>query len=252
VTVEDALVKARREERRYPERMSAPSAKPSSGAQTLARGLLALRTITASDGLTIQEVAEALDVHRTIAHRVTATLAEARLIARGSDGRFRGATGLLDLRAAAYESLSHAARPRLAQLADELGATASLLVPEQDEAVALLVVSPRRTLYRLAFDEGSRHPLDRAAGGLALRSARPESPQDPDALREARDRGYAVTFGEVEPGAWGIAAPVRLPALDLTACVNVITHREDLAEAAPDPTVLCARDLEVLLEAASV
>ncbi len=59
------------------------------GSQTLARGLTALELISESPGgLTIQEVAERLDIHRTVASRLLSTLVQFRLIAR-YEGRFR-------------------------------------------------------------------------------------------------------------------------------------------------------------------
>lgn len=48
----------------------------------------------------------------------------------------------------------------------------------------------------------------------------------------ARERGWSETFGEVEPGACGIAAPLRLGGVD--ACVLLISHRRELlADAGP-------------------
>src|SRR5688572_230208 len=68
------------------------------GSQTLARGLRALEFVaSAQEGLTVQDVADRLEVHRTIAHRLLATLAEHRLVNRGPDGRFRAGVGLMAL-----------------------------------------------------------------------------------------------------------------------------------------------------------
>ena len=65
------------------------------GSQTLARGLSALQLVaTAPAGLTVQQVADHAGVHRTIAYRLLATLADFRLVAKGEDGRYRPAAGL--------------------------------------------------------------------------------------------------------------------------------------------------------------
>ena len=232
--------------------MADTGARPTAGAQTLARGIAALRAVaSAPAGLGVQDLADELGVHRTIAYRMLATLAEAGFIARGSDGRYRGAAGLLDLRAAAYESLKHVARPYLAELADALGATVSLLVPEQDEAVAISVVEPRGTRYHIAFHQGSRHPLDRGAAGLALSAALPPRPDEAPRIVQVRADGYAITHGEVEPGAWGLAVPLRAPSQDLVACVNVSSHREDLVRTSADQVIACAREIERRLTAAA-
>ena len=72
---------------------SAPS--KNVGSQTLDRGIRALEMVAAAPGgMTVQEVADRLAVHRTIAHRLLATLADHHLIARGPDNRFRAGGGL--------------------------------------------------------------------------------------------------------------------------------------------------------------
>ena len=52
------------------------------GSQTLARGLNALQLVAdAPSGLTVQQVANGVGVHRTIAYRLLATLSQFRLVA---------------------------------------------------------------------------------------------------------------------------------------------------------------------------
>lgn len=107
-------------------------------------------------------------------------------------------------------------------------------VAENDEAVALLVVTPARLDFHLTFRVGGRHPIDRAAGGLALCAALPPSPGDSLRVAQAREVGYARTFGEVEPGAHGVAVPVpAVPGIP-TCCLNLITHRGEIADRAPE------------------
>lgn len=216
------------------------------GSQTLARGLAALNAVVAApDGMGIQDLADAIGVHRTIAYRILGTLADATYITRGADGRYRGATGLLRLRAAGYETLKHVALPLLSDLADELGATVSLLVAEQHEAVALTVVEPERPTFRIAFSTGSRHPLDQGAAGYALSALiHDPRPDEPVQVAEVRTRGYAITHGEVEPGAWALAMPIATRHVGMAACVNVISHREDVISNAVEATAACTRTLE--------
>ncbi|MET0901279.1 MAG: helix-turn-helix domain-containing protein, partial [Mycobacterium sp.] len=53
------------------------------GSQTLARGLAALQAVAGSPGgLTVQQVADKVGVHRTIAYRLLGTLAQYRFIAK--------------------------------------------------------------------------------------------------------------------------------------------------------------------------
>ncbi|MFE2426685.1 IclR family transcriptional regulator [Streptomyces sp. NPDC059373] len=218
------------------------------GTQTLARGLHALQLVsTASDGLSIQEVAVELDVHRSIASRLLSTLADFHFVARGSDGRYRTGAGLAALAVGIHATLRAAAAPVMEELAADLGATVSLLVSEGGQAVALSVVEPPTASYVLSFRAGSRHPLGRGSAGIALLSAQSPSPGEAANITEARKRGFAATFGEVEPGAYGVAVPITVPGLPAT-CLNLITYRPEIADrAAPTLTAAAARLRSVLV-----
>jgi DNA-binding IclR family transcriptional regulator len=208
------------------------------GSQTLARGLRVLEIVATSEqGVTTQEIADHLGVHRTIAYRILATLSDFRLVLRSADGRYRGGAGLAVLGQGIHSTLRGAAESHLRELAREVQSTVALIVEEDDEAVALAVVEPPNAGYHLSFHAGSRHPLDRGAAGVALLSTRPPRPRDSAAVREARERGYARTFGEVEPGAYGVAATLASVEGAPAACVNLITYRADVAERAV-PAVL--------------
>ena len=202
-----------------------------SGSQTLARGLTALQMITdAPEGLSVHEISERLGAHRTIAYRLLGTLAEFHLITRGADGRYRAGAGTVALARNYQTVLRDAALPVLRRLADELGSTVSLLVAELDEAVAIAVVAPQSVDYHLAFREGSRHPLHRGAAGRALSSLREPAPTDAEAVVRARRDGYAITHGEVEPGAYGLSVPLPLAGQSPPTCINVITYREGIVK----------------------
>ncbi|NBM15452.1 IclR family transcriptional regulator [Streptomyces sp. GC420] len=218
------------------------------GAQTLARGLRALQLVAvAPDGVTIQEISEQLDVHRSIASRLLSTLAGFKFVIRGADGRYRVGSGLAALASGIHTTLRVAAEPILHELAERLGATVTLLVAEGDEAVALSVVSPARSQYHLVFSTGGRHPISRAAGGVALRAAMSPSPGEEARVAEARERGYAETVGEVEPGAYGVAVPLPQVAGVPVACLNLITHRAEIAAEAPPVLIEAAARLAAQL-----
>src|SRR6201993_709543 len=139
------------------------------GSQTLARGLSILQVVATSRiGLTAQEVADHVGVHRTLASPLLRTLPQFRLVAKGEDGRYRSAAGLAVLGASFDNNLRQLAMPTLRALADDLGTTVSLLIAEGDQQVAIAVIVPSRVSYQLSFHEGSRYPLDRGAAGIAL------------------------------------------------------------------------------------
>ncbi|MGI5200185.1 IclR family transcriptional regulator [Spirillospora sp. CA-108201] len=218
------------------------------GAQTLARGLTALTLISESPhGLGIQEVARELGVHRTVASRLLATLASFRLVARHDDGRFRPAAALAVLGASFDNSVREVAMPVLRRLAHRTGTTASLLVAEDDEQVAILVIVPHGVPYRLTFQEGSRRPLERGAAGLALLACAPARPGEREEITFARDRGWVMTHGEVEPNTFGLAVPVPRTAPAPQTCINLISHRSDVLEAGLGHVTAAAAELGELL-----
>src|SRR6476661_6067788 len=219
-----------------------PAPSKNAGAHTLDRGLQALEMVAAAPGgMTMQEVADRLEVHRTIAHRLLGTLADHHLIARGPDNRFRAGGGLTALASGVQGALRDTAAPIMRELADELESTVALLIREGDEVVAIAVASPTKAAYHLAFRTGSRHPLGRGSAGIALLSALPARPDERPEVTRARAQGFSVSKGEVEPGAHGLAVLIHQGGDVPGACLNLITYRDDVM----------ARAVPVMLDGAS-
>lgn len=196
-------------------------------AQTLDRGLRLLHLVAESPGgLTVTEAANRLGVGRAVVYRLAGTLAAHGMVRRDSSGRLRLGAGVLHLALRAQPLVAEAARPLLRSLAERVGATAHLTVAEGTEAVAVAVVEPTWTTFHVAYRPGSRHPLERGAAGRAILAG------------QRGDRGWVTSAGELQPGAYGVAAPV--PGVDgLDASVGVVT----LGELDPDevgPQVLAA------------
>lgn len=217
------------------------------GSQTLARGLTALQMVAdAPAGLTVQQLADQVGVHRTIAYRLLTTLAEFRLVAKGEDGRYRPAAGLAVLGASFDRNVRQLCLPTLRALADELGTTVSLLVAEGDQQVAIAVIVPSHVAYQLSFHEGSRYPLDRGAAGIALLACMPPRPGERELVSRARERGWVTTYGEIEPNTYGLAVGVRRPAPSPPTCINLISHREDVVMRGKDAVMRAAEQLSKL------
>lgn len=218
------------------------------GSQTLARGLTALQLVAGSpSGLTMQQVADQVGVHRTIAYRLLSTLTQFRLLAKGEDGRYRPAAALAVLGSSFDHNLRQLSLPTLRALADELGTTVSLLVAEGDEQVAVAVIVPTQVAYQLAFHEGSRYPLDRGAAGIALLASMPPRQRERDLVAATRERGWVMTYGEIEPNTYGLAVPVRRVAPSPPTCINLISHREDVVIRGRDAVIKAATQLSTLL-----
>lgn len=218
------------------------------GAQTLARGLSALEMVaTAENGMTVQEVAERLGVHRTIASRMLGALAARRLIARDAGGRYRVGSGLIALARLYEPTLKAAAASVLRHLADKVGATALVMVHDGDSAVAVAAVEPVGMVAHLVYRPGHRSPLDRGAAAYALRSQLPPEPDEPAGVGKARRDKYAMTHGEVTSGVYGVSAPITRSPGERPACVHLITVDRQLAEQSLPAVIDAARQITALL-----
>lgn len=225
-----------------------PAEKLAAGSQTLARGLSALQAVATSPaGLTAQQVADHVGVHRTIAYRLLSTLAQQRFVVKGEDGRYRPAAALAVLGASFDNNLRALSVPTLRTLADDLGATVSLLVAEGDQQVAIAVIVPTLVFYQLSFHEGSRHPLERGSAGLALLASMPPRPGERDLVPRTREQGWVITHGEIEPDTYGLAVPVRRKPPSPPTCINLISHRQDVLIEGRDAVIAAARQLSTIL-----
>lgn len=191
---------------------------------TLDRGLRALEVLAAHpDGLSVAELAASLGTHRAAVYRLLGPLAEHHLVRRDGDGRFALAPGLIELAAGVRPRLREAAEPVLQELADRLGATTALTIRDQHEAVVALVVVPRDSRMHLVYRAGMRHPLTQGCPGhVLLAAASPAVPGEPASVARARDRGYAVSRGELLPGATGVAAAIAAPGHEPEASISAV------------------------------
>ncbi len=185
---------------------------PGGSSLTLARGLRVLRTLAANpDGISVTELATDLGTHRTGIYRLLGPLVDERLAVRRPDGTYTLGLGVLELAGAVRPRLREVAVPILRALADELRATAALTIRDGDEAVVAAVVEPTSVAMRIAYAPGLRHPVDRAAPGLAILAGGPPLPGERDEVARGRERGWTLSSGEILPGATGIAAPIAVP-----------------------------------------
>jgi DNA-binding IclR family transcriptional regulator len=170
----------------------------------------------------VSELAAALDTHRAGVYRLLAPLGDHHLVRRDEDGRFTLAPGLIELAAGVRPRLQEVAAPVLQRLADGLRATAALTIRDGDEAVVAMVVPPREPRMHLTYRPGMRHPLTRGAPGHVLLAAMPARPGEPAAAIKARGQGYAVSSGQLLPGATGVAAAIAAPGNEPDAAISAV------------------------------
>ncbi|WP_338043428.1 IclR family transcriptional regulator [Nonomuraea lactucae] len=195
---------------------------------SLRRALTVLDHVRASSGLTLTQLADALDVSKSTVLRLTVPLIEARLLERDRrTGAYRLGHGTLrlgqaylaslDLRAVAAEE-SH-------RLMSEVRETVHLVVYEPPHVVYIDKVE-NQTNVRMASRIGSRGPLHSTAVGKAILAWLPDDTvdglhleartkhtiSDPGRLRaelaSVRRRGYAVDDRENEPEVRCVGAPI--------------------------------------------
>ncbi len=178
--------------------------------QTLDRGLRILEYLAASGAAaSLVDITEATGLHRSIAYRLLRTLEDHRLVGRNPAGHYELGLGVATLARRLRTELQLAAVPELDALVRDLGMTAFLVVRDRDEAVTVLSTEPPDTAAHVVYRPGTRHPVNRGAPGLALLMPDAPSATDRAELRQARQRGWAISHGEVIAGLRSVAAPVR-------------------------------------------
>ncbi|GAB3980700.1 hypothetical protein GCM10029978_079470 [Actinoallomurus acanthiterrae] len=197
---------------------------PTAGSKTIDTGLRLLEILREHPGgLTITELARIADVHRNAVARHLTALRNHRLVTR-TGNLFTLGLGIVELGAAVQQRLRSAAAGALQSLANDCHATAFIAVRDtEEEVVALAVAEPRGSALHVAYRPGNRHAIDRGAPGIAILAGRPPLPDEPPVVENARRTGYSVTAGQLEPGAWGIAAPIKPTGRPAEASVGVVT-----------------------------
>ncbi|MEC3853655.1 IclR family transcriptional regulator [Paenarthrobacter ureafaciens] len=216
--------------------------------QTLDRGIRALEVVAArSSGISVADLSAEIGVARAIGYRLVSTLEEHRLLTRDVDGKVYLGASIPALASQYWPGLLSLATPVLQDLADKTNATAFMSVAEGDEAVAVLSLDPAAaSVLRVGYRVGSRHPLTLAAAGIAILAARAPSEADLPEVVEARRQGYVITRGQLQAGAVGVAAPLRLSGTvrgGPEASIGVVALQDFDSESASDPVLEAARKI---------
>jgi len=204
------------------------SATSQAGSQTLSRGIRLLEILAADDRpLSIDDLARALGVHRSVAYRLLRTLEDHGLVTRGADGLVSLGAGLAALASSVSRDLQAAALPELSEAADDLGMTCLLVLFESGEGITFVSAPPRRSVA-VSYQPGHRHPITRGGPGKAMLMELPDSAwpvEATEALRteiaESRARGYAKSYDEVVPLLWSVAVPLVLPGQPLASVAAI-------------------------------
>lgn len=196
------------------------------------RAISVLQVLARGGPETVTEIAAQLGLHKSTVFRLLATLEARGLVEQNtSRGRYRLGYGVVQLAAGAAKKhdLSVISRPICQELAEVVGETVNIAVPDGTDVVAIDQVIGPASVTSVNW-VGERTPMHAAAAGKVFLADLAEDDLrhrvsagltrftdltlvDADALSErlaeVRDRGYGVTSDEYEPGLAALAAPIR-------------------------------------------
>ena len=182
--------------------------------------------------VTVGEIAEELDIHKSTASRLAATLTMGGYLRSGRGGRgyeLGARIARLGQLTAGDVDVAEVATPHLRALAEEVGETCHLGILDGPDAVTIAVAEGPHSM-RMHAQVGKRSPAYLTAMGKSLLAF-----DDPAAVRErfgerefqhptahavrdvtdllaqlgvVRDRGYAIDDEELEIGLRCVAAPI--------------------------------------------
>lgn len=217
----------------------------------LSRGLAVLEVLAgAPAGCAVQDVARALDLPKSAAHRILVNLVEdgyARQDMATGDYRLTLRMVCLALRHLAENTLVDLARPVLDRLAATSGELVRLSLVDGDRLVWVAKAQGATAGLKYDPDSGAEARLSCTANGLAwlsrfsderalelmlrqgLAAPAEYGPHAPTTIEEflgrfrrARADGYATTFDSFEAGASAMAAPVlRRPGGDVVGVLSI-------------------------------
>jgi DNA-binding IclR family transcriptional regulator len=218
--------------------------------QSVDRALTILELLAADGRLGVSEIAVLLDVHKSTASRLLATLEAHGLAEQLPDrGRYQLGVGVLRLAGATRSRMDvvQESRPVTAELAARVGETVNVVILSGRETLYLDQVSGTSAL-QIHNWVGKRNPMHATANGRVLLAHVSDAERDtilagattsdggltrltPSTLasREAvladlaqiRRQGYAVARDELEVGLTAVAAPVHGSSGDVVASLSV-------------------------------
>jgi len=212
--------------------MSTGSGLRNNRVQSLDRALEILDLLAAGRELGVTELSRRLEVHKSTAFRLCATLLERGLVEQNpSTEKYRLGYGLVRLAGAvrAELDLSRAARPVLQSLAERSGETVNLAVLQGDEVINIDQITAPHLVVTVNWI-GKQTPLHCTSNGKVLLAHLSQSRRESilaaplkrftprtitdrrtleRQLRRVEEEGFAFTLEELEVGLNAVAAPVR-------------------------------------------
>lgn len=173
------------------------------GVAAVDRALAILSAFSANQpALSLHDIAERTDLHKSTILRLLASLEAQHCVIRRDDDKYQLGPMLLhwgSLYLGALRLEDHIV-PALQRLSRDTGESASFYTRENGMRVCLFRVDSPRSV-RDHVRVGDLLPLDRGAAGHVLTKFDPSNPEMPESP-------IVITFGEQDPDAAGVAAPI--------------------------------------------
>jgi DNA-binding IclR family transcriptional regulator len=208
------------------------AAPASSSVQSVDRAITVLSLLASAGELGVTQIAEALEVHKSTAFRLLATLEKRALVEQNVErGKYRLGVGIIQLAGATSARLDvvRESRPVSHQLAQALGETVNIAVLSGPDALYVDQVNGAGAL-QIQNWLGQRIPLHATSNGKVLLAALSSEHVDRllagglqrftertcvdlaalhEELDQVRRRGYAKAVDELEVGLTAVAAPLH-------------------------------------------
>lgn len=188
--------------------------------KTADQALTVLLKVGENGPMTPAELARALQMNRTVVHRLLSTLHQRGFVTRQENGYVPGAV-LVRIADRVQPELRASGRAAMRELAQAVGETAVMHIADGPDAVVLEQAVPDANIVRVEHEIGSRHPLHEGASGRALLAFLGAAAIDrvlgavenPAGVRRqletVRQLGYALSHDELQQGVHGLAVPVH-------------------------------------------
>jgi IclR family KDG regulon transcriptional repressor len=205
------------------------------------RALDILLCFTSDIDLSLTDIAGRVALHKSTVHRLLASLEGKGFVIRDPQTeKYRLGFRVWELSAnlSRTDDPAQVLLPEMERLGDELGETVSLYIRDGEERIRIQAVQSKQAIRRVA-PVGVRLPLYVGASSKVLlayadlEEVRADIMNNPewsilmdrdaflDQLLEIRQKGFATSIEEREPGAAAVAAPIFGMSGKLTAALSV-------------------------------
>ncbi|MEZ4633351.1 MAG: IclR family transcriptional regulator [Deinococcales bacterium] len=216
----------------------------SGGIQSVDRALIILEYLADQGWSTVGEIAEQLNVHKSTASRLLATLANRGFVEQEMDrGRYRLGLSIIQLAGSIQSELRlvSLARPICKRLSESTQETVNISVLDQDEVINIDQVLGTSSIVSINW-LGKRNPLTCTSTGKVLMAFLPLDEQKrllkkplsrctkhsvlkfevlERQLSVIREEGYGYTLEELELGLNAIAAPIYNTTQEVIAALSI-------------------------------